>query len=206
MPVALEFQYRARNSNSSRVALFPGAYNPPTVAHVAIAQAALGQAGEVIWVLPRAFPHKEFAGPGLAPRLEMLRRIAETVPGFSTAVSDGGLYLEIAEEACQALGAEAKIELLCGRDAAERIATWDYGQPGVFDDMVDRFPLLVAGRAGDYLPAAQHAEKIVHLTMDAAFDEVSSTEVRRRVRCGEPWRHLVPDAIVDTVEALYLRP
>ena len=61
---------------SVRVALFPGAWNPPTVAHLAIARAALTWSDEVVWLLPRAFPHKSFDGAPFEDRLHMLRRIA----------------------------------------------------------------------------------------------------------------------------------
>jgi nicotinate-nucleotide adenylyltransferase len=201
--VALEFHYRSSLQNPEHVALFPGAFNPPTVAHLAIALAAHTWAAEVVWTLPRAFPHKGFEGAGFQARLEMLRRLAADRPGFSVAVASGGLYVEIADEARQFLGAGVEIGLVCGRDAAERIAAWDYGRPGVFDAMIERYPLLVAGRAGDYLPAPHHAERIIPIAMDPAFNDVSSTEVRRRIAAGEPWRQLVPAAAADLVASAY---
>jgi nicotinate-nucleotide adenylyltransferase len=201
--VALEFHYRSVQCNPDRIALFPGAFNPPTVAHLGIALAAQTWAAEVVWTLPRAFPHKDYEGAGLLARLEMLRRLAAEHPGFSVAVASGGLYVEIADEARQSLGAGLEIGLVCGRDAAERIAAWDYGRPGVFEAMIERYPLLVAGRAGEYLPAPHHAERIIPLTMDPAFNEVSSTEVRRRIAAGEPWGRLVPAAVADLVASAY---
>jgi nicotinate-nucleotide adenylyltransferase len=201
--VALEFHYRSVRFNPHRIALFPGAFNPPTVAHVAIALAAHTWASEVVWTLPRAFPHKGYEGADLHARLEMLRRLAAEQSGFSVAVASGGLYVEIADEARQSLGAGVEIGLVCGRDAAERIAAWDYGRPGVFESLIERYPLLVAGRAGEYLPAPHHVERIIPLAMDPAFNEVSSTEVRRRIATGEPWRQLVPAAIADLVASAY---
>lgn len=203
--MALEFQRRASHPNPARIALFPGAFNPPTIAHLAIAQAALSRSDEVAWILPRAFPHKDFEGADLAARTGMLQRIAQSEPRFSIALSHGGLYLEIADEARAAFGPEPVIELLCGRDAAERIAAWDYGRPGVFDEMIERYSLLVAGRAGEYLPAADHAERIIPLPMDASFSEVSSSEVRSRLQSGQPWRHLVPVSITEQVAGVYQR-
>jgi nicotinic acid mononucleotide adenylyltransferase len=205
--VAISFQYRAAGRDDkpppARVALFPGAWNPPTVAHLAIARAARAWADEVVWLLPRAFPHKSFEGAAFADRLLMLRRIAECEAGFSVAVADGGLYAEMADEARGFFGPAAEIALLCGRDAAERIAAWDYGRPGVFEEMIERYPLLVAGRAGGYLPAAHHAERVIPLALEASFDEVSSTEVRERIRLGGAWRQLVPGCIADMAERLY---
>ena len=133
----------------------------------------------------------------------MLRRLAADHTEFSVAVADGGLYAEMADEARDFFGPAPEIALLCGRDAAERIATWDYGRPGVFDRMLERYPLLVAGRDGDYLPASHHADRVIRLPMGVCFDEVSSTEVRDRIRRGLDWRHLVPDSIAETAASLY---
>jgi nicotinate-nucleotide adenylyltransferase len=205
--VPLEFHYRDRGRGSSppsnRIVLFPGAFNPPTVAHLAIARAARQWAGEVLWTLPRAFPHKAFEGAGFDVRLAMLRRLLADEPGFSVAIASGGLYVEMADEARAFFGSGVEIGLLCGRDAAERIAAWDYGRPGVFEAMLERYPLLVAGRAGAYLPPPRHAERIISLVMDASFDDVSSTEVRRRLASGETWRHLVPETLADMVASAY---
>jgi nicotinic acid mononucleotide adenylyltransferase len=168
-----------------------------------MARAALGYAEEVVWVLPRAFPHKAFEGASFEERLEMLCRIARAEHGFSVAFSEGGLYFEIADEARECFGDAAEIALLCGKDAAERIAGWDYGRPGVFDQMVERYPLLVAERAGEYLPAGRHAGRVIRVAMGEEFREVSSTELRRRIREGMPWWDLVPVEIGDLVERVY---
>jgi nicotinate (nicotinamide) nucleotide adenylyltransferase len=188
---------------SQRVVLFPGTWNPPTIAHLEIARAALADADEVIWVLPRAFPHKDFEGADFESRKRMIERIVHDTPGFSAAISTGGLYAEIAREARELLGSRADISLAMGRDAAERIANWDYGRPGFFDDFVREYKLLVAARSGDYSPARNHAGRITALQMGRTWDDVSSTEVRRRILEGGEWKHLVPAAIHDMVQILY---
>jgi nicotinic acid mononucleotide adenylyltransferase len=204
--LALEFLYRKflyrTGENPTSVALFPGAWNPPTVAHVDIARMAHRQADEVIWILPRAFPHKGFEGAGFEARRRMLQTVARDA-GFSAAISDGGLYAEIASEAREYFGRQAEIALVLGRDAAERIAAWDYGVPGYFDEFVSRHRLLVAARAGEYEPAGHHKERISRLPMESSWDEVSSSEVRRRIADGSDWRALVPPAIAGIVAHLY---
>lgn len=199
--MALEFIYRT-TKNPARVALFPGAWNPPTVAHVDIARMAHRHADEVIWILPRAFPHKRFEGAGFDDRRAMLETLARNA-GFSAAVSDGGLYAEIAAEASEFFGPQAEIALVLGRDAAERIAAWDYGAPGFFDDFIRRHRLLVAARSGEYEPAGHHKDRISRLPMESTWDEVSSSEVRRRIAEGSGWRALVPPAIARIVADLY---
>jgi len=200
--MALELIHRGA-TDPSRVALFPGAWNPPTIAHLELSRAALSRVDEVVWVLPRAFPHKSFEGAGFVQRCRMMDRVAGEHHGIAVAVSDGGLYLEIAAEAREAYQPSTEIMLLCGRDAAERIADWDYGKPGVFDEMLEKHRLLVAARAGEYVPPARHLRRIECISLVPGTEDVSSSEVRRRIRDGEVWEHLVPPSIVTLVREFY---
>ncbi len=203
--MALEFIYRAaanRDLNPARVAVFPGAWNPPTRAHVEISRAALAQADEAIWVMPRAFPHKGFEGASFDARLRMLEALAKE-EGFSAAISAGGLYAEIAAEAADFFKGTPEIVLVCGRDAAERMATWNYGVPGVFDELLRRHRLLVASRKGEYNADGERGDRIVRLAMGRDWSDVSSSEVRRRIAEGEDWRSLVPPALAGMVKDLY---
>ena len=203
--VAISFHYRELRpvgKGPARVALLPGAWNPPTIAHVAMARAALSWADEVVLILPRALPHKEFEGVTFHDRVALLTAVA-AARRFSAATADRGLYVEMANDATEYFGEGTEVGLVCGRDAAERIASWDYGRPGVFDEMLTRYPLLVAGRAGEYRAAPAHAGKVVDLPLGDSFNEVSSTEIRRRIAAGEEWRSLVPGEIAEAVERLY---
>jgi nicotinic acid mononucleotide adenylyltransferase len=200
--LALKFLHRG-GRNPKRVALFPGTWNPPTIAHVDIARVALREVDEVVWVLPRALPHKEFDGAPFEDRCGMLEALVREHAHFSAAISDGGLYVDIAGEARGYFSSKTEIVIVLGRDAAERIATWDYGSPGVFDDLVRRHRLLVAARHGEYAPDRRHGGRISRLPMDAAWDEVSSSEVRRRIALGEVWQDLVHPAISGHIEEFY---
>ena len=182
-----------------RVAIFPGAWNPPTIAHVSIARAALSWADEVVWLLPERFPHKSFEGAPAADRQLMLRILAETEPRFSAAVSETNLHIEMARETLQTYGSGVEVGIICGRDAVERIATWDYGRPGVFEEMLAEHPLLVAARQGDYQPPPSLASRIQALHPQGNFDEVSSSEVRRMIASGDNWQRFVPRILVPHV-------
>src|SRR5438105_12585441 len=139
----MEFRRRAAG-RLAQLGILPGAFNPPTVAHVALARAALNSSDvdEVVFVLPRQLPHKEFSGATLEQRLEMIAAVAID-PAFSVALTEGGLFIDIAEECRAAYGHAVRLRFLCGRDAAERIVNWDYGHPGAFANMLTRFDLLV---------------------------------------------------------------
>lgn len=186
-----------------RLGIFAGSFNPPTRAHVALAAVALARVDEVLFVIPREFPHKDFHGAALKERVEMLRRIAEAEPQFSIAIADRGLFIEIAREA-RGHYRDAELLFLCGRDAAERITNWDYGDPLAFSRMLEEFGLLVARRQGEYIPPSEFSHRIEALEVDG-LDEISSTEVRERIGRNEDWRELVPEAIVEIVERVYRR-
>jgi nicotinate (nicotinamide) nucleotide adenylyltransferase len=187
------------------LAVLPAAFHPPTLAHLALARAALdtGQADEVILVLPAEFPHKRYETVDLEQRLGMLEQLARNEPRFSVAVSGGGLFLEIARECRAAYGEPTRIRFLCGRDAAERIVNWDYRDEPPIERQLDEFELLVAPRGGVYVPPPALASRIAALAVGEEFSALSSSEVRRRIRGGEPWRHLVPETITEQVAALY---
>ena len=98
---------------------------------------------------------------------------------------------------------DTEISFLCGRDAAERIIHWDYGEAGAIEKMLEEFSLLVAERGGTYEPPAHLRHRVRQLPLAEDFSDVSSTEVRRRIAAGEAWEHLVPSAIVDQVRRIY---
>jgi len=198
----VNFLYRAPG-RPAHVGVLPGAFNPVTVAHLALARAAAAHVDQVLFVLPRAFPHKDYSGAGFAERADLLLELAEDSSFFSVGCADGGLFIEIARE-CRALyEGNVRVSILCGRDAAERAVRWDYGAPGAIEKMLGEFDLLVAARRGEYAPPPELAHAIGCLELDGEFDHVSATEVRRRIAAGEKWEHLVPPAVRDQVVRLY---
>ena len=197
----IEFFLRAEG-RPRRVGILAGSFNPPTLAHLALARAALALVDEVVFLLPRAFPHKAYEGASFLERIGMLVLVAEASPGFSVAAADGGLFIEIAAE-CRAVYGDAGLVFLCGRDAAERIVEWDYGRPDAFAGMLEAFELLVAARGGEYRAPEQFAGRIHSLAMETGYDLVSASQVRSRIAHGEAWEHLVPESIVDLVRRIY---
>jgi nicotinate-nucleotide adenylyltransferase len=190
---------------ATRLGILSGAFHPPTRAHLALAQASLDlfETDEVLFVLPRKFPHKEYEAVGMEQRAAMLLECTRHEPRFSVAVSEGGLFLEIARECREVYPPATRLRFLCGRDTAERIVKWGYvDHPGI-DEQLREFELLVARRQGEYVPPEHLRYAILPLAFEEAYDAVSSTEVRRRIRAGEPWEHLVPQPIIATVRALY---
>jgi nicotinate (nicotinamide) nucleotide adenylyltransferase len=185
-----------------KLGVIAGSFNPPTIAHQELVYMAGFHVDEVLCVVPSVFPHKEFFGATLEQRLEMLAA-ADLAKPASIATSEKGLFIDIARECREHYGADTQLYFVCGRDAAERILTWDYGRPGVVEEMLQEFELLVAARGGEFRPPAEFRQRVHPLSLRAAHDHVSSTEVRERIARGEPWEHLVPQEIVELVREIY---
>ena len=199
----MEFFQRAARE-PKRLGILPGTFNPVTVAHMALARAALRHVDEVVFVLPRAFPHKAYSGASFADRVEMLTAAASGDEAFSIAAAEGGLFVDIARECREAYREGVRLSFLCGRDAAERIAGWDYGRPGAFPEMLREFDLLVAGRDGSYAAPDELASAVQPLEVEGA-EGISATEVRDRIVRGMPWEHLVPAATIEHARRIYRR-
>jgi nicotinic acid mononucleotide adenylyltransferase len=182
-------------------ALLAGAWNPPTRAHVAMARAALERADCAVLVLPRRFPHKGLEGAAFELRAEWLRLLAQPDARLGAAISEGGLFIEMAREA-RAAGAE-RVAVVCGSDAAERITGWDYGDGAPIEAQLREYELLVAPRPAVFVPPAELAGRIHALELEPGWEDVSSTEVRRRMEAGEPWEALVPEEIRASVRGAY---
>jgi len=194
--------YQRSSPKPRSLAVLAGSFNPPTVAHVELAQAATLHAEEILCVVPSALPHKGYFGATLAERLEMLASVDIQVQ-YSIAATEGGLFLDIARECREHYGADTRLFFACGRDAAERILTWDYGRPGVVEEMLRDFELLVARRGGAFSPPPSFRRRIHELATSGEHDAVSSSEVRQRIARGQPWEHLVPATIARRVREIY---
>jgi cytidyltransferase-like protein len=179
-----------------KTGILAGAFNPVTRAHVALADAARQVVDEIVCVLPRIYPHKEIHGASLEERIEMLRKSGSF---DRIEVTTGGLFIDIARELAKP-GSE--LYFICGRDAAQRVLTWDYGDAHAIEQMLQEFQLLVASRQGRFEPPP-HLRDRVHALPVMDLDHVSSTEVRRRIASGEAWEHLVPEPASELARRIY---
>lgn len=195
--------FRRADVRPQRLGILPGTFNPITIAHLALATAALPLMDEVLFVLPKVFPHKEYTGAGFHDRLELVTAAAAGNAAFSVASSDRGLFAEIAGECRQHYGPGVRLTFLCGRDAAERIVSWDYGDPEALDKMFQQFDLLVAARGGEYSPPEGLLDVIAPLALNGELDFVSATEVRTRIASRQPWEHLVPPGTASLIRKCY---
>jgi nicotinate (nicotinamide) nucleotide adenylyltransferase len=201
--------FRGTALHSGRLGIFPGAFNPPTRAHLALAQAARDQHGlqQVAFLLPRAFPHKAYSGASFDQRVAMLEDALASDPGLAVATSEGGLVIEIVRSFQAVCGDGVEIYVLCGQDAAERFADWDYGDLPLFSEQLRQFQMLVASREREYIVPREYAGRIHSVKIPPGYDEDSSFAVREAMDTGRPWGHLVPENVARQIreKGLYKR-
>jgi hypothetical protein len=158
----------------ARVGVYPGSFNPPTVAHLAIVEAALsaGRLDRVDLVVSRQPLGKEVVTvPSLEDRLALLELMAARRPHLGVLLTHARLLVDIAA------GAEA---LVLGADKWAQVVDprWYGDDPGARDAAVARLPLvLVAPRPPVALPPPVPG-RIMILDLPPEHLEVSSTAAR----------------------------
>ena len=183
-----------------RVGIFGGTFDPVHSGHLAAIEAARRQLGmgEVL-VMPAGSPRLKAhrAEASGAHRLEMARLAAAQISGV--AVSDveirrpGPTYTV---DTLEALAPGRDLILLLGADALRQIALW-HRPRRVFQ----LARLAVLARPGqpdtglDALEAVDAEARAAAAVVAGPLLDVSSTEVRRRVRDGLPVAGLVPGPV-----------
>jgi hypothetical protein len=150
-----------------RVGAYPGTFNPPTIAHLAIAEAARAQCGlDAVDLVVNAEPLGKAGVRSLEARVAMLSALAGTRPWLRVVVTDRRHLADIAE------GYDV---LVLGADKwAQVLDAGFYASAAERDAAVARLPqLAVAPRAGLALP-----EACVVLVIDDELADVSSTAAR----------------------------
>ena len=150
------------------VGAYPGSFDPPTVAHLAIAAAAIrqGRLARVDLVLSRAPLGKSTGRASLAAREEVLTAVGKGRPWLRVVVTDAQLVADVAA------GYDA---VVLGADKWAQVAdpAW-YGSTDERDDALRRLPrALVAPRAG--ITPTDLPPDAVLLHVHAAHGDVSST-------------------------------
>ncbi len=160
------------------VGCYPGSFNPPTVAHLAVAEAAVRQAGldRVDLVLSRVTLGKEHLdAPGVDERRAVLEAVAASRDWLGVAVTDARLIVDAAA------GYDA---VIMGADKWAQVldARWYEGSEAARDAAVARLPrVLVAPRAGDRPAGVELLDLPDHL------GEVSATAVRSGAVHARRW-------------------
>lgn len=192
---------------SRSVGLLGGAFNPPHIAHLLLAQEAIASLGldELILVPTGRAPHKRIEPePGPEVRLEMARLAVEGIDGLSASGievdRDGPSYayrtLELLEDELQG----SDLTFVMGADVAAGLEAWE--RP---DRVLELARVAIAERPGfdrseadevlERLGASERAEAVAMPPIG-----VSSSMIRARVASGRPIRWLVPEPVCRLIE------
>ncbi|HEX2577472.1 MAG TPA: hypothetical protein VHK88_14050 [Aquihabitans sp.] len=179
---------------TGRVGCYPGSFNPPTVAHLAVAELAVAAAGleRLDLVVSRvALGKEDLAVPTLADRLAVLQEVASTRPWLRVVATDARLIADVAA------GYDA---VVMGADKWRQVndPAWYGGDDArdaaaARDAAVARLPtVLLAPRGDDHLDDIPTGHELVVLPVPDDHRAVSATAIRDGAEGAEAW--LLPEA------------
>jgi nicotinate-nucleotide adenylyltransferase len=187
-----------------RIGVFGGSFDPPHLAHLALARAARDAlALDELRLLPAGQPWQK-AGQALAPAADREAMLRLLVAGQAGLVvdprelhRDGPSYTidTLRELAAEQPG--AMLFLVVGADQFARLDTWREAEA-----ILDLATLAVAARAGQspQPPAAWAQRPLVWRELPMPPSAISATEVRRRVAAGAPTAALVGAAVAGYID------
>ncbi len=179
--------------------VFGGTFDPPHVGHLVTALNvgyALGL-DEVLLVVAHVPWQKEGTRP-LTPSEDRLAMVTAAVSGVAglrasrLEIDHGGdSYTADTLRTLHESEPEATLFTILGDDAASRLTTWQR-----WEEVVEQSRLVVVDRPGEPVDLPDVAEWI---RVEVPHLEVSSTDLRARIRDGRPLDFLVPPAVLDVI-------
>jgi nicotinamide-nucleotide adenylyltransferase len=176
------------------VCLFAGTFNPLTLAHIALVEAAEGMADvdHVLWVLAVESVDKESTQRAmLLDRLVHLLAYVKAVPGSSVVLVNRGLYVEQVRLLRQHLPAGSRPVVLVGFDKIVQIFDPHYyaDRSAALDELFAEARFAVAPRGGagradleallSRPENVRYRNDVGYLSLASGYSEDSATEARR---------------------------
>lgn len=185
-----------------RVGIFGGTFDPPHIAHVLCATAAIDEArlDEVV-LMPAGDPYQKGAVASAEDRFAMTCLAAESNPELSVSRMeidrDGPSYSIETVDALKTQGGDAEIFLIGGSDAIAGIRTWRHSER-----LIDEVGFVIIPRTPASTKealAALGSEPEVILVTGLTQLDISSTDIRARIAEGLPVGHLVQSKVVSYI-------
>lgn len=207
--------------------LYGGTFDPVHNGHLAVARHARDALAAEVHLMPAADPpHKGPTHADAQQRAAMLALAVGGEPGLRVDLRElrreGPSYtVDTLRELRKEIGGDAPIALLVGADSFLALPTWRSWR-----ELFDYAHFVVAERPGSAIannlpgelaPAAQGrwTDSTADLRrspagriwrMEQPLHPESASDIRRRIRAGEPWRGLVPGPVASYIadHGLYL--
>lgn len=193
-----------------RLGVLGGSFDPPHIAHLAIASEACHALGlsRVLFVPAAAPPHKEGGRTSAAARLEMTSLAIDDDLRFTASGIEIERGLTYTSHTMRALGERYtghELVFILGSDSLLQLQSWH--EP---EELLSLCSIAVAPRPGD--PPEAVAAGVARwgasrlTVLDAPLMGVSSSGIRSRVAARRPIRYLVPPRVEQYVResGLYL--
>ena len=187
-----------------KVGIYGGSFNPIHRGHIALARQILRKAhlDEVWFLVSPLNPFKQASTDLLddQTRLQLTRQALADEPRL--VASDYEFHLprpSYSWDTLQALSRdypEHEFVLVIGADNWLAFDRWYHAE-----DILDSYPIVIYPREGCPIDAATLPPNVQ--LVKTRLDNVSSTDIRRRIREGRPVRRLLPPAIHDAAVAAY---
>lgn len=176
-----------------KVGLYGGSFDPFHLGHLALA-VNLKEALELdeVWLIPANLnPLRNKVAASFEHRLAMIERLAALVPGFRACGIEGERpppsYTIDTVLGLKKLNPDCAFTLLLGEDAARDLPRWHR-----VEELKTLIPLAIGKRiTGE--------EGFVGVHIPTPLYEISSTEIRERLRKKQFCGHLLPQIILDYI-------
>ena len=199
-----------------RLGIFSGSFNPITVAHIEMIEAAQKRydLDEILLILARANVDKGVFGLSLADRLLMLKLYAVTREDFSVAACSHGKFIEKIEALKPAYPPSTHFSFIVGYDTFIRLFDPKYytDMHDALEALFDQCRFIVANRQ-DYDANAvrnvmeapdyhRYANCIDLIELPDFYADISSTHIRSQIQEGNSVDHLVPPEVQAYLKAI----
>ena len=182
-----------------RLGVFGGTFDPPHVGHLIVASDAFDvlELDRLLFIPSAQPPHKSGVHAGAEQRLALTRAATQDDDRFEVDALElqrtGASYTADTLRILRDRYPDADIFLLLGADAAREMHTWH--QPEVVADLAR---VAVMSREGDDEDFGDDMTPVRVSRVD-----LSSTDIRERVRDGRSIRYLVREESRGEIEAIY---
>jgi nicotinate-nucleotide adenylyltransferase len=190
-----------------RLGILGGAFNPPHIGHMVLAQEALVQLEleSVVFMPMGQAPHREIADdPGPDVRVELCEAAVGRDERFTVSrvevEREGPSYTVETLRALKEQSPDDEPFWLLGGDQAASLRSWR--EP---EEVLALCTVAVTERGGWRRAGIELSVSGLRGSRSVRFFEmpavaVSSSMVRRRAAAGKPIRYLVPDAVAELIE------
>lgn len=193
----------ASATERERVGIFGGSFNPPHVAHLIVAEIVREQfeLDRILWVPNYQSPLKVTRDlADVRDRLAMTRAATSDNDAFTVSEVEiqraGVSYTVDTVRTLQERHPNAEFHLIIGSDSLDGLERWH--EP---DELLARVPFIVFQRPGFAEAPARAGRKGRVAFADAPLLEISSTEIRKRIRSGRSIRYMVPETVRELIRS-----